>query len=89
MPHRLVQPLASFADLPGTGPIQASADTAAKATGKDVPSSCDTSGVTPACLRDLYGTASYTPTNVKGKTDVFIAGFIGQCTLTEMVLACY
>lgn len=51
-------------------------DSLAKRAG---PASCSPSKVTPACLRDLYGTSSYTPKVVSTSyTDVLIAGFISQ-----------
>lgn len=60
----------------GPGTKIPKADAAPAAAG--VPAACNTASVTPACLRALYGTDTYKPAPVKGKSDVFVAGFIGQ-----------
>ncbi|UZJ54600.1 hypothetical protein CBS101457_003920 [Exobasidium rhododendri] len=78
----LVSPIASFVDVK-TSPIKKTVTPAKKRElwqdldSRAVPAGCDTTGVTPACLRNLYQTSTYVPTATTANS-VFIAGFIGQ-----------
>lgn len=42
------------------------------------PSSCSTSAVTPQCLKDYYGRASYSPSTGSSRPDVGVMGYIDQ-----------
>ncbi len=75
-----VGPLTSFAHVKTPTPATATKHTPASAelAARAVPSGCSTSGVTPTCLRNLYGTSSYTPSPVAGQIDIGVLGYIGQ-----------
>ena len=73
-----ISPLNSFSNVKASPPVVKKTTPEAELAARAAPSSCNTAQVTPACLRDLYGTTSYTPSPVSGQTDVGVLGFIGQ-----------
>lgn len=84
-PHSLVQPFTNFLAVASVSPIKKrniitpaeKREMLAELERRQAPASCSTAKVTPACLRNLYGTVNYKP--APGSTvDVFVAGFIGQ-----------
>jgi tripeptidyl-peptidase-1 len=83
-----VYPLTNFAQVKHNTVIRKKLDTnstmaadlilANKNKKRAAPSSCNTSQVTPACLKDYYGTTSYTRSTGTSTPDVGVMGYIDQ-----------
>ena len=72
-----VSPLTSFANIQRAAPISKEPMPAVSLGSTVAPTGCNVTRVTPDCIRQLYGTKTYTP-KPDNTTDMLVMGYLGN-----------